>query len=164
MVSLNWGWWRNHSASVCERKTANYSGAGPSPGPSRMHCGLKRTIGSLYDARGPKGEGALTPGPAFRSPRRLQTTSFVRARIHCRPRIPRKGQDMILDKEAARKEGFSDSEIDWMERYCSDKRKKGLFSNKAAAISIGKGPVKLVCETVAQAVNKLRPGAWIPIR
>lgn len=71
---------------------------------------------------------------------------------------------MLLDREVARKEGFSDSEIDWLERYCSDKMKKGRFSNKAAAISIGKGPVKLVCETVAQAINKLRPGARIPIR
>jgi hypothetical protein len=71
---------------------------------------------------------------------------------------------MKIDKEVARKDGFSDSEIEWLERYCSDKMKKGRFSNKTAAISIGSGPLKLVCETVAQAINKLRPGARIRVR
>jgi hypothetical protein len=71
---------------------------------------------------------------------------------------------MKLDKDLLRQDGFSDSEIDWLEKYCRDRMRSGAFSNKAAAISLGGGPFKLVCETVAQAVNKLRPGAWIPIR
>ena len=71
---------------------------------------------------------------------------------------------MNIDKEKLREAGFNDNEIAWIEHYCSAKVKNGEFSNQAALVCLGtpENPdICWVCLTVAEAINNLRPGAWL---
>lgn len=62
---------------------------------------------------------------------------------------------MKIDREKVKADGVTDEEIDFVESYIA---KHGL-SNKAAVVLFGSQP-RLVSQTIAEAMDQLRPGCW----
>ncbi len=62
---------------------------------------------------------------------------------------------MKIDRERAKADGLTDHEIAFVESYLD---KHGI-NTRAAFVVLGTNP-QWVCETVAEALDQLRPGCW----
>jgi hypothetical protein len=63
---------------------------------------------------------------------------------------------MKIDRERAKADGLTDHEIAFVESYLD---KHGM-NNRAAVVLLRAGP-QWVCQTVAEALDQLRPGCWL---
>jgi hypothetical protein len=63
---------------------------------------------------------------------------------------------MRIDRDRARADGLTDQEIAFVEAYLD----KHGTNRRAAFVVLGTSP-QWVCETVAEALDQLRPGCWL---
>ena len=63
---------------------------------------------------------------------------------------------MKIDRELAKADGLTDQEIAFVEAYLD----KHDMNNRAAFVVLGTNS-QWVCETVAEALDQLRPGCWL---
>jgi hypothetical protein len=63
---------------------------------------------------------------------------------------------MNINRERAKADGLTDHEIAFVEAYLD---KHGM-NNRAAVVVLGTNP-QWVCQTVAEALDQLRPGCWL---
>lgn len=68
---------------------------------------------------------------------------------------------MTIDGTRLKEDGFTDEEVRQISEYCQVEMENDRFCNEAAAIIVGTGEVRLVCRTIAEIIDKLRPGSWI---
>lgn len=61
----------------------------------------------------------------------------------------------MVNREVARRDGFSEEEIDRIDAYCIQRQEAGEFDNTAVPV-ISNGQVVLVCATVAEAIRLVR--------
>src|SRR4051812_42658768 len=71
------------------------------------------------------------------------------------------GGPTMIDRDSARSEGFTGREIDLIEAYCLNMQRRGKFSNRAALVHLPESGIVWVCQTVAQGIERLRPGSWL---
>jgi hypothetical protein len=64
----------------------------------------------------------------------------------------------MINRARARADGFTEDEIDQMETYCRDMERRGQFSCLPALVQLPKHGIVFVCETIAAAIERLRPG------
>jgi hypothetical protein len=64
---------------------------------------------------------------------------------------------MILDRENCLADGLTEAEIQVMEEYLRD---RAIMDNTLALVKIGEHH-RLVCQTVAEALELVRPGSWL---
>jgi hypothetical protein len=62
---------------------------------------------------------------------------------------------MKIDRDKCKADGMTDQEIEFIESYLD---KHGI-DNRAALVLLGTNP-QWVCQTVAEALDQLRPGCW----
>ncbi len=67
----------------------------------------------------------------------------------------------MINRDSARSDGFTEEEIDRIEEFVLRSQRNGTFSNKAELVNLPKSGVVWVCETVAQAIEQVRPGTWL---
>lgn len=65
-----------------------------------------------------------------------------------------------IKPDRLRAAGFSEKEIQEIQEYCTAAEKAGRFSNSASLVVMN-GEVQCVCWTIAEIMDKLRPGCWI---
>ena len=63
---------------------------------------------------------------------------------------------MTIDRERAKADGFTDQEIAFVESYLDQHPRNGT----AALVVLGKR-LRWVSQSVAEAVDQLRPGCWL---
>jgi hypothetical protein len=66
----------------------------------------------------------------------------------------------IIDRDRARADGFPEHQINQMERRCREMERLGQFSPLPALVQLPTRGPAVVCETVAEAIERLRAGWW----
>ena len=69
---------------------------------------------------------------------------------------------MNIQRDAMKADGFNDQEIDAVQEYCASAEASGTFSDVAAVLKMRpESKMILVCRTVAEIADRLRPGVWL---
>jgi hypothetical protein len=67
----------------------------------------------------------------------------------------------IIDRDRARADGFTEEEIDQMEAYCREKERLEWYDRRPELVELPAHGIAFVCRTVAEAIERLRPGWWL---
>src|SRR4051812_16845813 len=62
-----------------------------------------------------------------------------------------------LNKAALRQDGFNEHEIAWLEQHLTDEMRQGSVDQQAELVALDGRPM-LVCRSIADALERLRPG------
>jgi hypothetical protein len=65
-----------------------------------------------------------------------------------------------LNHALLKKDGWTDAEIDQIQKYVDEQTAAGTFNHAVELVELN-GMPRAVCRTVAQILDKLRPGTWI---
>jgi hypothetical protein len=72
-----------------------------------------------------------------------------------------KVKSTVVDFEMLRADGFREGEIGWIEEHCDMAMENGKFNHDVALVLVN-GQPRLCCETIAEIIELLRPGSWLP--
>jgi hypothetical protein len=64
------------------------------------------------------------------------------------------------NRAVLKKDGWTDAEIDKIQEYLDQQEEAGSFNSAVELVNIN-GTPRTVCRTVAEILDKLRPGTWI---